>query len=586
MVVSTRIGAVLLLGILLVLAPAKRARGQAPGDGPEPGQAFLLLGRAPATGAWYVLDRETADVTGDGLADAIFLIGAKDTADAIYSREILLVIQDPSTSHLATFPPGPVAEGYEGGLVLGDFDCDGVADVLTALPTGGSGGMTNYCVLSFKSRFPVVVFEQEELSRGVPFSVNFQDGFAVSVFNAELLSTTRLSVRSSREEYLEAGVYGEAGELLRKTMGMANPYSLLHARDIDGDDCLELIGFQRIWGLYQADTLGYARSVWDWSGDEWELAEAYVAAPEEFYIGRYTAMAPSQGASGGEASLTLRTSGRAELTRRDVRGQPVSKQSGEWTYNEDGTITLTIGADDGGDTMRFRPRGDELAAVSYDRAMWGSAGPRFLRLTTEVSSLEGEALRHRGDIVLGPAVRLFTPCGSEEQLWVTDRTGELWPIYESLSTEQYAPVFVEVLGYVTEGLRTEAAADYERQLIVTEVLRAAHEGFGCEEELAGLEFKARGVEPFWNVKISEQGISFFDLSMLQIDFPYVKPAVSPERYMYYTKTGRGPAHWLLVVIDRGPCADPMSGEHYGYSAEVVLDGRTYRGCAARGFVRE
>ncbi|MBN1459353.1 MAG: hypothetical protein JXA57_07440, partial [Armatimonadetes bacterium] len=420
MVGSKHTSAVLLLVVLLVVAPAPGVRGQTPGDGPEPGQAFLLLDRAPESGAWYVLDKEIGDVTGDGLSDTIFLVGAKDTADAIYSREVVLAIQDPTTPRVRSFPPGPIAEGYEGGLVLGDFNCDGVADILTALPTGGSGGMTNYCVLSFKSRFPAVVFEQEELSRGVRFSVNFQDDFAVSVFNAELLTTTRLSVRPSAEEYLEAGVYSEEGKLLRKTTGMVDSYSLLHARDLDGDECLELIGFQRIWGLYHADTLGYARSVWDWSEGGWKLAETYVAAPQDFYVGFYATTFPSQGTAEGETSLVLRPSGRAELVRKARGNGPVSKHTGEWVYNEDGTLTVTLGAGDDRDTLRFRPRGDELAAVSYDRETWGPIGPRFLRLSTDVPLQNGEAVRHRGNVVLGPAVKLFTPCGSEEQVWVTD----------------------------------------------------------------------------------------------------------------------------------------------------------------------
>jgi uncharacterized membrane protein len=581
-----RCGATLALIALLTLVLTARVFGETPGDAPTPGEPFPLPGRPPATGAWYVLDRDSADVTGDGLSDTVFLIGAKDTASAAYSRETLLAIQDPSIPRLETFPPGPITGGYEGGLVLGDFNCDGVADILAALPTGGSGGMTNYCVLSFKSRFPSVVFEQEELSRGARFSVTFQDGFAVSVFNAELLTTTRLSLRPSAQEYVEVGVYSEAGELLKKTTGLANPYSLLHARDIDGDDCLELIGFQRIWGLYHADTLGYARSVWDWSGEGWVLADAYVAAPGEFYVGLYTAMLPSQGMLGGEVSLALQPGGRAELARESAGGQPPTKQTGEWTYNQDGTITVAFGAGDGRDTIRFHPRGDDLAAVSYDPEAWGPGEFRFLRLTTDVPSHGGEALRHRGDIVLGPAVQLFTPCGSEEQVWVTDRTGELWSVYDSLSTEPYEPVFVEVLGYLTEGLRTEPAADYARQLIVTEVLRAAHEGFGCEEELAGLEFKARGVEPFWNVKISEQGISFFELSLLQVDFPYAPPAIAADRYIYYTKSEGAARHWLLVVIDRQPCADPMSGELSAYSAEVLIDGQRFTGCATKGFIDE
>jgi len=123
---------------------------------------------------------------------------------------------------------------------------------------------------------------------------------------------------------------------------------------------------------------------------------------------------------------------------------------------------------------------------------------------------------------------------------------------------------------------------YKQHIVVTRVVRAAHEGWDCRENLAGIEFKARGVEPFWNVTIDENGITFFELTRMQVKFSAAPAAVAPGRWIYYSTSTVPKGHWILIVIDEKRCVDPMSGEVYGFVAEVLIDGQRYQGCAARG----
>lgn len=122
-------------------------------------------------------------------------------------------------------------------------------------------------------------------------------------------------------------------------------------------------------------------------------------------------------------------------------------------------------------------------------------------------------------------------------------------------------------------------ADYDNQLTILQLRRAGLETRGCEEDLQGFEFRGSGNEPFWNVEISEKGIIFSELGEPQITLPYCKPRASGERLTYSSKVGGNGQREIEIIIDERPCIDNMSGEHFSFSASVILNGRTYAGCA-------
>ena len=587
---SPRTGVPIIALILLALSAAGLRAGGAPPDYQQKDE-FRAPGLAlPAP--IFVLDRKSADVTGDGVADVVFLVGAKEQAEHAYSRETWLVIRDGETEQYATVRPGRLTGGYDGEIFLGDFTGDGLAEILTSLPSGGTGGMVMYSILSYRDHEPTVLFDQERLTRGPQFSVRFRDGFAASVFNREQARTFDLSVGAAKSRYVEAGIYGEDGKLLKKTAGIVNSYSLVQPRDPDGDGVYELVGFQRIWGIYHADTLGIARSVWRWADTEWKLADLRVTTPEAFFAGVYEARLRSPSLPDQLITLALRPDETAQMANDCPDERPAIAKSGTWRRNDDGTITVSLDEQDGrpeSESLTLRPRGDLLIATSYDRSAYGSEALTFERdveasaVALLPSSRPLDSLQtFRGHLVLGPEARVLTACGSEEKIWLSDETGELWEIYQTLVVEPYEPIFVDVQGCLAPPPARGPGRDYARHLLVTRVNRAAREGRGCDEDLRGIEFEARGVEPFWNITISDRGISFFDVSLSQIAFPHVPPAVAPGRWIYYTTLDDPVAQWLLIVIEERRCVDSMSGEHFGFTAEVILDGERYLGCAAQG----
>jgi putative lipoprotein len=185
----------------------------------------------------------------------------------------------------------------------------------------------------------------------------------------------------------------------------------------------------------------------------------------------------------------------------------------------------------------------------------------------------------RGLAVHGHEVRSFRPCGSDEALWAIDRQGVLWEIHNELvpRSEPYEEVFAVVAGRTgpppTEGF----GADYPERLDVDEVLYVAWEGFGCDTDWTGFDYRAYGNEPFWNVELSAAGLRLNRLGSEARTWADFREHTIENGVRY---EGDGPPIELTLVHE--PCRDSMSGAYFGMSARLVLGAEELRGCALPG----
>ena len=149
------------------------------------------------------------------------------------------------------------------------------------------------------------------------------------------------------------------------------------------------------------------------------------------------------------------------------------------------------------------------------------------------SESEPAGTRTRGEVILGHEVREFKPCGEDAALWVIPNP-ELASAYEELSHEPYSPVYVELRGGFGPSPATGFGADYEGQLTVLSLMRAAPtaESRGCAEELNGIAFRASGNEPFWNARVSREEIVFSALGADDLIFPSVAPRSEQDGWIY------------------------------------------------------
>ncbi|MFM1651103.1 hypothetical protein ACI7RC_03255 [Brevibacillus sp. B_LB10_24] len=226
----------------------------------ENNSLFTMNGISAKDGM-YVLDWLQDEVTGDGEPDTVVLIGHKDKPEDIFVKDIKLVLNDGKTKKFTTVSVGEANGGYEPSLTAVTLGESGERDLLVTMPTGGSGGVNTYGLISFKDGVGKPVVAQEQLNAGLKFEVKFIDQFKAKITELETKTETTVDISDGKEGYIESGIYDKDGKLKQEVTGFANGFSqLAPVWQPDGTFLLE--GVQAIAGQYNADKIATASSTW------------------------------------------------------------------------------------------------------------------------------------------------------------------------------------------------------------------------------------------------------------------------------------------------------------------------------------
>lgn len=225
---------------------------------------------------YQIEDVAIGDVTGDGIHDVVFLIGQKYAPDSYYLKKHWIVLIDGASLAETTLSLGTDSGGYEGELTLGKVSTTKAQDILVGLPTGGSGGITNYYLISCAEGKPTILAGPDMLTEGLHFQVSLMDNFLVKVKNDNLNKTYTLDLRelpSFRDALSETyrDIFSSSGKLLEPQEGFVDPSGMVELRDIDEDGISELVGYHSIWVVYHANSIGIARPLWKWVDNELKL---------------------------------------------------------------------------------------------------------------------------------------------------------------------------------------------------------------------------------------------------------------------------------------------------------------------------
>lgn len=187
-----------------------------------------------------------------------------------------------------------------------------------------------------------------------------------------------------------------------------------------------------------------------------------------------------------------------------------------------------------------------------------------------------------GVVTFGHEVRSFRPCGSEGDFWVVDSAGILWDLHRELAPgqEPFEEVFATVSGVVGPRMEDGFGTDYEGTVFVDEVLYAATEGYGCQNDWNNFSYRALGNEPFWSLEITPLGL---ELNRLGLGTQSWTLEHEEHEEGVITFTGQNAGGKAIEVRFSGePCRDSMAGAFFGFSVEILTQGEQLRGCGLRG----
>lgn len=189
----------------------------------------------------------------------------------------------------------------------------------------------------------------------------------------------------------------------------------------------------------------------------------------------------------------------------------------------------------------------------------------------------------KGMYTFGNEVNTFIDCSNQHTYWVNDSLASLNKLYQKTLQPlpyPYESVYAEVKGYLAGRSKLGYASEYENVLVVTDIIKLEAKNF--KTACYNYEFIALGNEPFWSLDIlpAEQQIVLKDLSTNKVlQFSYQPANIGGGVYRFETHNDQKDK--LVVVIREESCSDGMSDNKYLYSAEVVINNRTLKGCAIK-----
>lgn len=214
------------------------------------------------------LIKEEADVSGDGKPDIIEITGIHYEEGSSYLREIFLEIKGSDGNKYQT----ELDSGYEPTLKLVDLNHDRIEDMFISIPTGGSGGISNYFLYTLKD------FKLTDIGVPEPLQITsqFLNDYKAAMTIDNTGETYTFDLKNRKKDYNRLGLYtnrilNEPREL------MVDPYSSLKPFQLkDKEGQYGLKGIQQISGAYHADGIAFVESSWFYENGKWNLVKTKV----------------------------------------------------------------------------------------------------------------------------------------------------------------------------------------------------------------------------------------------------------------------------------------------------------------------
>lgn len=236
--------------------------------------AFFCMSLTALTGVYagesqdktVTISEEKVDVTGDRKKDTVYVKGVPYEEGAQFLKQIFFKIK---ASNGKTYKI-ELEGGYNPSTTYKDLNHDGVKDIFVSIPTGGSGGLSNFFLYTLKD------FKVTDITVPEPLIINsmFEDGYKASITIQATGQSYSFDLHNRKEDYDRLGLYQD-GKLNEPTEMIVLPFGILKPVKVK-DNLYGLTGSQRINGAYNADGVAEVESTWFYENGKWNLVNTKV----------------------------------------------------------------------------------------------------------------------------------------------------------------------------------------------------------------------------------------------------------------------------------------------------------------------
>lgn len=223
----------------------------------------------------YVIEKISADVTGDNIKDYVSLVGHRYNTKSVYYDKLYFIIYDGKTKkESVTDFPKEYNSAYSPTMRAVKFTNKKFPEIFFTGITGSSGGITNYLVYSFNHNKAELLFSPDSLHI-LHITGQLEDGYNAAINVKETNKNYTLSVLQIKKELDEHNIY-VAGRVNKKADVWMNAYEKIETKDANKDGLSELYGIQGIKCLANYMTIGYAKSTWKYIKNKFVLVDSEV----------------------------------------------------------------------------------------------------------------------------------------------------------------------------------------------------------------------------------------------------------------------------------------------------------------------
>lgn len=181
--------------------------------------------------------------------------------------------------------------------------------------------------------------------------------------------------------------------------------------------------------------------------------------------------------------------------------------------------------------------------------------------------------RMQGNLTHSAGQWLFQTCDMQ-QSYIVDTSTELNQELIPMLAEAPQEIFADISAYIDTTTQ---------HLIPTQRYRLQIEGPACNDpDLARLQLRASGNEPFWSILQTPRGLIFNQIDQASIALPYIEEELGNGRFYISSEANE---QNLKLWITPKQCIDSMSGTIYHLQAQLQWNQETLTGCATFGGLR-
>ena len=205
-----------------------------------------------------------ASVMDPGGRDAVYLLGERIWLGGVEGvTNLLLEVRPYGSEEEAVFIEPPVRWGYMPSIFVGDFNENGLSDLLLSIRTTPSGDAALHYIYGFEEEIPHLLFDSTLMSQQCACQVVYQDDYRVSVVSPEVEARYLINLTDKPITYLET-VYQPDGKLRRHTFGSIAPIAGIKPKDIYFNKHYIFSTLQAVRGQDDTDVLGQLETYYRW----------------------------------------------------------------------------------------------------------------------------------------------------------------------------------------------------------------------------------------------------------------------------------------------------------------------------------